>query len=552
MMDPLEPMIYYIMDEDGESIKSQIQKGADVNIADSTGFTLLMSAVSGGFTKATEILIKTEANVNAVDNIHESAVNYGAEKGPGSMYFTVDQCRSRCEQCKHRWHDKPGIGSQESNFNTIDLLLQAGADVNKADMDNVTSLMWAVYYGQYECCKKLIKSGASLDIPDNNGETALFYAVKKDDCKILDLFLSHAGKSTKLGTVNMIRSMLLEWSLANGSYNSLFRLIRAGADVNRGDIHGRTAVMVTAAKGFDSCLRLLIMAGADINAVNDFGETALLQAATEQCAESLLQAGADVNIGDTWGNTPLMNATLIDNSKRIGLLLKSGADVNKVNFYDETAVTIAAIIDGFDSLKLLIEGGADLSLVSHKKVVIRTMGLETSGNIVKLLIKSGANVNTTGSTDLSPLYLQAMSGNVEMLKLLIKAGADVNYCNGNKGTALVATACNGHLNCARVVLKANAKINTTWCNLIVRSHDRATLDNVDLIHLLFVAGEGFPVFDWSADILLEQGLASICRSTIRRHLLRSDPHTNLFHRVPGLGLPVALAYYMLHNISLDE
>ena len=307
------------------------------------------------------------------------------------------------------------------------------------------------------------------------GKTALFYAVKKDDCKILDLFLSHAGKSTKLGTVNRIRSMLLEWSLANGSYNSLFRLIRAGADVNRRDMHGRTAVMVTAARGFDSCLRLLIMAGADINDVNNTGETALLQSGTEQCVESLLQAGAEVNIVDTCGNTALINATLIDNSKRIELLLKSGADVNKVNFYGETAVTIAAINEGFHSLKLLMEGGADLSLVSHKKIVIRTMGLEMSDSIVKLLIKSGADVNTTGSTDLSPLYLQAMSGNVEMLKLLIKAGADVNYGNGNKGTALVATACNGHLNCARVLLKANAKINTNWCNLYVSSHDRATL-----------------------------------------------------------------------------
>ena len=552
MINPCEPMIYYIMDKDGEPLKSEIQKGADVNIADSNGFTLLMFAVSVGFTKATEILIKAGANVNAVDNIQQSAINYGAEKGQDPCISLLINAGADVNNANIAGVTSLVLAARKGNFNTIDLLLQAGADVNKADMDNVAPLMWAVYYGEYECCKRLIKSGGSLDIPDNNGKTAFFYAVKKDDCKILDLFLTSVGESTRLGTVKRIRSMLLEWSLANGSYNSLFRSIKAGAGVNRRDMHGRTPVMVTAAMGFDSCLRLLIMAGADINAVNNTGETALLQAGTEQCVESLLQAGADVNIVDTRGNTALINATLIDNSKRMGLLLKSGADVNRVNFLGETAVTKAAIYEGFDSLKLLTEGGADMSLPSHKNIVIRTMEIGTSGDIVKLLIKSGADVNTTGITDLSPLYLQAMSGNVEMLKLLIKAGADVNYCNGNKGTALVTTACNGHLDCARVLLKANAQINTTWCNLNVRSHDRATLDNVDLIHLLFVAGEGFHVFDWSADMLLEQGLASICRSTIRRHLLRLDPHTSLFHRVSGLGLPVALAHYLLHNISLDE
>ena len=47
-------------------------------------------------------------------------------------------------------------------------------------------------------------------------------------------------------------------------------------------------------------------------------------------------------------------------------------------------------------------------------------------------------------------------------------------------------------------------------------------------------------------------LKHLCRETIRKHLLQLDPHENLFHRVPRLGLPALLQRYLLYNQTLDD
>ena len=47
-------------------------------------------------------------------------------------------------------------------------------------------------------------------------------------------------------------------------------------------------------------------------------------------------------------------------------------------------------------------------------------------------------------------------------------------------------------------------------------------------------------------------LKHICREAIRKHLLKLDPHLNLFGRIPRLGLPNALNMYLLFNVSLEE
>ena len=44
----------------------------------------------------------------------------------------------------------------------------------------------------------------------------------------------------------------------------------------------------------------------------------------------------------------------------------------------------------------------------------------------------------------------------------------------------------------------------------------------------------------------------MCREVIRKHLLKLDPHSNLFVRIPELTLPSALNKYLLFNVSLDD
>ena len=59
------------------------------------------------------------------------------------------------------------------------------------------------------------------------------------------------------------------------------------------------------------------------------------------------------------------------------------------------------------------------------------------------------------------------------------------------------------------------------------------------------------VADYLPQIQTKLNLKHLCREAIRKHLLKLDPHTHLFYRVPSLGLPSLLVEYLLYDMSLD-
>lgn len=67
-----------------------------------------------------------------------------------------------------------------------------------------------------------------------------------------------------------------------------------------------------------------------------------------------------------------------------------------------------------------------------------------SWDIVKLLIRAGANVNQGNQQSVSPLHIAAQNGHLEVVKLLIAAGANVNSQTDKALTAVFFAAQNGH------------------------------------------------------------------------------------------------------------
>lgn len=56
------------------------------------------------------------------------------------------------------------------------------------------------------------------------------------------------------------------------------------------------------------------------------------------------------------------------------------------------------------------------------------------------------------------------------------------------------------------------------------------------------------------NILDPKKLKELCRATIRQCMLKVDRHTDLFRRIPKMGLPTTLAKYLLYNeeLGLDQ
>lgn len=75
------------------------------------------------------------------------------------------------------------------NAEVLKQLLAEGAAVDEVDEEGRTALHFAVGYGEIPCAKLLIEAGAKLDLVDNNKNTALHYAAGYGQAESVKLLL---------------------------------------------------------------------------------------------------------------------------------------------------------------------------------------------------------------------------------------------------------------------------------------------------------------------------------------------------------------------------
>ncbi len=217
-----------------ERIKTLIAAGADVNVKDEHGQTVLM-------------LISIVGNVDCVKALIAAGADVKAQDSHGVTAFTN--------------------AVQGGNADCIKALVAAGADVNAKDSDDMTSLMLAAQDGNAACVKALIAAGADINAKNSDGMTALLLAAETGNEKY--------NKAVK-GSDGVTR--FFEVTPKGGNMDCVKALITAGADVNAKDSKGMTALLGAAMGGNADCLKALIDAGADVNAKDSDGQTALIWA----------------------------------------------------------------------------------------------------------------------------------------------------------------------------------------------------------------------------------------------------------------------------------
>ena len=132
---------------------------------------------------------------------------------------------------------------------------------------------------------------------------------------------------------------------SKGNLANVKKAVSEGADVNKPDLAGRTALLEAAWNGSADIVKFLLEQGANPNAADKSGFTPIMRAAEEGyhlIINALIQKGANVNCrGHVRGTTPLMLAAENGHLKAITALLDSGAKINAVDQYEETALARA-------------------------------------------------------------------------------------------------------------------------------------------------------------------------------------------------------------------
>jgi ankyrin repeat protein len=242
-------------------------------------------------------------------------------------------------------------------------MIQAGADVNEAQLDGTRPIHWAVYRVDYDLVDALIARKARVDVANEFGHTPLAEAVKQGDARMVKTLLS-AGSGTEGANEDGQTALMV--AIKNGDLPIFEMLIDAGAKVNVVEkVQDQTPLMWAAAatRNAAEMVKGLIAKGATVNArarFNDWpsqitseprgqyhaygGLTPLLYAARGgcyACVEALVAAGADMNLPTPEGVSPIMIALDNGHNGVARLLMDRGGNPHVWDVYGRTALYIA-------------------------------------------------------------------------------------------------------------------------------------------------------------------------------------------------------------------
>jgi ankyrin repeat protein len=151
---------------------------------------------------------------------------------------------------------------QNGPVRLLELLVEAGVDVETADSLGWTSLHHAVKHTQHGTLKALLRAQASVDARTHLGETPLILAARIPDAECISLLLStkaHVNATDRSGQTPLHVALR-----SNDTVAAVAKLIAAGANVNKKDQYGGTPLNRAVIWGDLDIVQKLLAAGAEI------------------------------------------------------------------------------------------------------------------------------------------------------------------------------------------------------------------------------------------------------------------------------------------------
>jgi ankyrin repeat protein len=455
-----------------------LTKGANPNAQGPDGTTAIMWAASNDDLELVRALIKAGANVKLKNQFGTSAITEAAIIGSSPI---------------------------------IDALLKAGADPNTKNPEGETPLMAVARSGKLEAARRLVEAGADVNAKESWGQqSALMWAAAQSQAEMVKFLASHGADVNARGVIRQWeRKVITEprpkdmnkggftpllYAAREGCVECARHLLAAGADPDLEDPERITPLNMALLNLHFELAALMIKAGADVDKWDLFGRSPLYMAADVSTlptkgngamavipsedritaldvAKLLLEAGANPNLqlkrrppyrdvpqdrgGDTilaQGATPLLRAARAGDAPFVDLLLKHKALVDLPSKEGLTPLMAAAGVEFGDrvtrgrnrtnegvlaTMRLLLDAGADI----NARMVVEpgrnpADGLNQAAAFAVILRRPSQMPSAAAMPHQTALQGAAQRGFTPFVKFLAENGADLQAKDAYGRTAL--------------------------------------------------------------------------------------------------------------------
>ncbi len=433
-------------------------------VADPDGTTPLHWAAQRDDVKAAEQLLRTHADVKAVNRYGVSPLSLAATNGSAAMVELLLKNGADPNTTAGSGETVLMIASRAGKTAAVKALLAAGAKVDaKEPMRGQTAIMWAAAEGNVEVIETLIAAGADFRARLDSGYTPLFFAVRE-------------------GRIPAVRTLL-----------------KAGVDVNdtmqpkqargarlgyQGPRAGTTPLMLAVTNAHYELAAFLLDAGADPNA-NIPGYTAL------HIITNTRKPGVGDNDPSPDGSGNLSSLDLVRKLKERGANLNARM-TRKVNFGLTSLNTMGA------TPFFLASKTADAELMSLLASLGADPKIPNADNATPLMAIAGLGTRSPGEDAGTPSEV------LEAMQVALDLGADVNAVDNNGETAMHSAAYKNFPEAVEFLAAHGAKIEVWnkknkqgWTPLIIAEGFRfgnykPSPDTVAAIHKIMLAA-GLPI-----------------------------------------------------------
>ncbi|CAG9765617.1 unnamed protein product [Ceutorhynchus assimilis] len=453
------PLHFASRQGNAEAVKLFLDWGADINVSTKDNLTPLHVAIQNRYVTVVKLLLDCGAKVDNQDT-NKSVLNLAVEKGSLSIVELLLECGAKVDN-QDAEKSVLQVAVENGSLLIVREVLKYCPDINNKSNRNSLEIAVRGFSVVYEkIVEALLEYGLLINPIHANNPELLHAAIENGYLKIVEDIFKYATE------VNM----LLNSTSTKGGLTPLHNaakkkqqevaklLISYGADINAQDKTGKTPIFYAIKNADLKIFELLLTNGAN---VKDYPE--LLNVAVEmecrEIVETILHHDADINACDNYGRTALhfTALTFADDFS------SQSIDIYLDNFNFDNGKP-DNIIKG-EIAKLLLSKGANVDVQTKNDVTtLLASTLKRYAKVVEALLEYNANVNLALESGITPLHICAQQGNQDIITMLLNKGANVNAKGKNGSTALHIASRAGKEGIAKILLEFGSDINIAISN----------------------------------------------------------------------------------------